>query len=442
MALGFPSAFGQKRRQIRMAMVTRSFPRFNGRQIGAAAAVLAALLVALAALAQIGGDRGIAPVAATRDIRVSGILVDTRGDTQQEAREEGWKEAARLAWAKIGGPQLSDSQLSAMVSSIVIESEQLGPRRYIARLGVIFDRGRASGYLSGTGQVARSAPLLLIPVIVSAGTETVFERRNAWQRAWAEYQTGASRIDYVRPSGANGDSLLLTYGQAGRRSRLWWRTVLDQFGASDVLVAIARLEHAYPGGPVTGQFTARYGPDNIWLGEFTLRAAGPEQVPAMLTQAVERFDGLYARALDEGKLRPDPTLTLENPVLSAEVQALIEQGRAIAAREEAARAGELDGIALVPGAIPAPEASAATPPAAPNTFTVQFTTPDPASVDAMVGAVRATPGVRSAATSSLALGGTSVMRVTFTGDVAALAEALRARGLTVREAGGGLSISR
>lgn len=423
-----------------MRTLSPLFPMPSGKQLSVLAALAAALLVALAARAQIEGDRGIPPVAASRDIRVSGVMVDAKGDTPQEARENGWQEAARLAWAKIGGPKLSDGQLQSMVSAIVIESEQLGPRRYIAQLGVVFDRARATGYLGGEGEVARSAPLLLIPVTMTAGTQTVFERRNPWQRAWAEYQTGTSRIDYVRASGAGGDSLLITYGQAGRRSRLWWRNVLDQFGASDVLIAIARLDYAFPGGPVTGRFTARYGPDNSWLGEFTLRAASSEQVPAMLTQAVQRFDAIYTRALEAGQLRPDPTLDLETPVLPAEVQALIEQGRAIAAREESARAREQGVATPRPGETGAP-APAATP-AAIATVTVEFATPDPASVDAVVGAVRATPGVRGAATSSLALGGTSIMRVTFAGSTAELAEALRTRGFTVREAGGGLSIGR
>lgn len=422
-----------------MATLSRPIFRLTGRQVVVLAAMAFVLLVGLAAWAQIEGDRGIPPVAASRDIRVSGIAVDAKGDSPQEARENGWKEAARLAWAKIGGPKLSDGQLGAMVSSIVIESEQLGPRRYIARLGVVFDRGRASGYLGGEGQVARSAPLLLIPVTVTAGTETVFERRNPWQRAWAEYQTGASRIDYVRASGAGGDSLLINYGQTGRRSRLWWRNVLDQFGASDVLIAIARLDYAYPGGPVTGRFTARYGPDNSWLGEFTLRAPSSAQLPAMLEQAVQRFDAIYTAALDAGQLRPDPTLDLETPVLPPEVQALIEQGRAIAAREEAARLGQSPATPQpAPSSAPVPGFNSATV----IGVTIQFASPDPASVDATVGAVRATAGVRGANTSSVALGGTSVMRVAFAGTAAELADALRARGFTVREGGGGLSISR
>jgi hypothetical protein len=51
-------------------------------------------------------------------------------------------------------------------------------------------------------------------------------------------------------------------------------------------------------------------------------------------------------------------------------------------------------------------------------------------------------GVRGAVTSSLAIGGTSVMTVSFGGTIVQLAAALKARGFTVRQAGSALSISR
>ena len=423
-----------------MATLLRSSQALTRTQLSLLVAAGVSLLLALAAWAQVAGDRGIPPVAASRDIRISGVAVDTRGDSPQEAREAGYQEAARLAWERLKGPKLSDSQLSGMVSAIVVEHEQLGPRRYIARLGVVFDRSRASSYLGGEGQVARSAPLLLIPIMITAGSQTVFERRNPWQRAWAEYQTGTSRIDYVRPSGAGGDSLLVTFGQSGRRSRLWWRNILDQFGASDVVIAIARLEFAYPGGPITGRFTARYGPDSTWLAEFKLRATNPAQLPSMLEQAVNRFDAIYTQALDAGRLRPDPTLDLATPVLPPEVQALIEQGRAIAAREAASRPGEP--VVGTPQPRPSQEPAPGFNPGTVIGVTIQFASPDAATVDATVGAVRGVAGVRGTTTSSLALGGTSILRVAYAGTADELAAALRARGFTVREGGGGLSISR
>ena len=59
------------------------------------ASVLAALALLGAALAfavaQVAGDRGIAPVASSADIAVSGIKVDTRGASASEAREKAWR---------------------------------------------------------------------------------------------------------------------------------------------------------------------------------------------------------------------------------------------------------------------------------------------------------------------------------------------------------------
>ncbi len=56
--------------------------------------------------------------------------------------------------------------------------------------------------------------------------------------------------------------------------------------------------------------------------------------------------------------------------------------------------------------------------------------------------MRGAAGVQSANTSSVAIGGTSVMRVTYKGDMEGLKAALAARGWRVQEGGGALRISR
>ncbi|MBO9499410.1 MAG: heavy-metal-associated domain-containing protein [Novosphingobium sp.] len=393
--------------------------------------------------AQVEGDRGIAAVASTTDISIGGIDVNVTGKDSEDARENGWQLAQRLGWEKLGGPKISDSQLSSMVSAIVIEHEQIGPRRYIARLGVVFDRTRAGAMLGAGGPQAHSAPMLTIPVLKSGGTYTVYEVRNAWQRAWAEYQAGASAIDYVRPSGAGSDSLLINYGQVGRRSRIWWRNVLDSFGAADVLVPIAELERQWPGGPVKGTFTARYGPDNTFLESFSLTAANEQQVPAMLTQAIQRFDQIYTGALGRGLLQPDPTLRADRLQLNPTVAALIAAERnAQSAEAAAAAAAATVGDETATEAPPTTAPSQAPPPVAAGSYVVQFNTPTAAAMDAALAAVRATPGVRAAGISSTAIGGVSVMRVTYSGDLSALAAALRARGWNVAQNAGGLGISK
>ncbi len=386
-------------------------------------------------IAQIEGDRGIAPVASTGDIQIDGIEINTTGKTPAEARRNGWREAAKQAWAKTGGPQLSDGQIEGLVSSIVVEREALGPRRYIARLGVIFDRTRTSQFIGGQGLAVgqRSQPLLTIPVLYSGGTAQVFEVRGPWQNAWAQFHAGASAADYVRPSGGGGDSLLLTAGQLTRRSRTWWRNILDQFGASDVIMPVARLERQWPGGPITGTFTARYGPDNRVLGSFVLTAQDSAGLASMLAQAVQKMDRIYSDAVVAGTLRINPTLSADPSGLSPAVAALIAAGEQVAAQQQAAAAA---GPAAVPTIAAAPAAEAL------STYTVQFASPDARAVDAAIGAVRAVPGVKAAATTSLAMGGTSVMRVTYAGGLDELAAALKARGWSVVAGNSALSIKR
>jgi hypothetical protein len=277
-------------------------------------------------VAQIEGPkRGIAPIASAGDFEVTGVSVNVVGDNAFDARQKGWEQAQRVAWAALWrkthnevGASLSDSTLDGITAAIVVEQEQIGPRRYVAKLGVLFDRARAGQLLGVSGVTRRSAPLMLLPITYSAGAPTVFEQRTSWQRSWAKFRTADSTIDYVRPSGAGGESLLLNAGQPERRSRIWWRTILDQFGAADVIIPIARIERQWPGGPVIGRFSARYGPDNRFLGAFTLRTTSEAGIPAMMDQAVLRMDQLFQSALNSGRLRADASLVLEPEVVEGE----------------------------------------------------------------------------------------------------------------------------
>lgn len=420
---------------------TGKFPFLKGpllKGIACACALVLAVAGIARLVAQIEGDRGINPVATSHDIEISGIEVNVTGKTAEEARQAGWEMARRKAWEQAGGPKISDDQIESFVASIVVEREQIGPRRYIATLGVIFDRARAGQFLSAADGVAarHSAPMLTIPVLYSGGVAQVYEVRGPWQAAWAQYKAATSGIDYVRPSGSGGDSLLLTAGQTTRRSRAWWGNIVGQFEASDVLVPVARLERQWPGGPVRGTFTARYGPDSTSLGSFTLTANKEADLPVLLANAVKRIDAMYNEALARGDLKPDQTLRQQNeldPALAAIIAAAarLEAGNAPAASTTNTTATP----SATPSATPTPEAKI-------STITVQFASPDAKALDAVLSSVRSVPGVRGASTSSLAMGGTSVMRVTFAGSIDELRDALRARGWSVSAGGNALSIRR
>jgi hypothetical protein len=386
-------------------------------------AVAALLLIGAGVLyAQLeGSERGIPPIDSTANFEITGVDVDVAADTGEHARIEGWRRAQSIGWRMLWArthnrplseaPTLSDSVLNSIVSGIVIDNEQIGPNRYIARLGVLFDRARTGQILGVSGDIQRSAPMLVIPVMTTGSAAYSFEFRNAWQRAWAQYRTANSAIDYVRPSGAGIDPLVLNYAQAQRRGRGWWRMLLDQYGAADIVVPEVDLRRLYPGGPAVGIFTARYGPDNIFIGRFQLSARNSAEIPAMLNEGIRRLDLLYAQALQQGLLRPDPTLVIIQPPLPLPPPPPVE--------------------ANAPEEMGEPVSGVGT-----NSFSIQVSTPDAAAVQQAELSVSRANGVASAITTSLALGGTSLMRVTFSGDAAALQAALQAQGWQVQVVNG------
>ena len=268
-------------------------------------------------------ERGILPVDSSGTLEIGGIKVDVAGKDSYSARYAGWRIAQRegfkALWAKTNkrpvseAPNLSDSTLDGLVSSIVVEQEQIGPNRYIATLGVLFDRARAGELLGVPGQTRRSAPMLLIPVTISGGTVTSVELRNPWQRAWAQFRTSQSPIDYVRVSGMGVDPLLVNAAQARRPGRGWWRNILDLYGAANVLVAEVQLDRLYPGGPTKARFIGKFGPDGRTLGSFELTAKDSADLPRMMSEGVQRMDDLFAQALAAGIVRGDPDLIIQPP---------------------------------------------------------------------------------------------------------------------------------
>jgi hypothetical protein len=411
-ALGFPRLLRQKARVTRINALTTAL------------AGAALLLGGGAVLAQIeGGSRGAAPVDSGSAYEVSGVTVDAAGKTAEAARYAGWRLAQRKAWVQLstrlggGGGLVSDGTLDSLVSGIVVENEQIGPDRYIAKLGVLFDRTRAGSILGISTYADRSQPMLTIPIQYSGGVGQSFEQSTQWQQAWARYRTGNSSIDYVRPSGSGPDALLLNVGQTQRPGRGWWRTILDQYGASDVLMPVVKLYRQWPGGPVIGVFEARHGPDNDLIGSFTLRVGTSDGIAQLLDTGVKRIDDLYQQARRNGSLRVDYSLS-PPPAPEAAVIEDLPTDETADANTAVLTGGE--GISVI----------------------VQFDTPAATAVSSTEAALRAIPGVRSAATTSLALGGVSLMRVAYDGDPAALKTALEARGYQVFGSGQTIRIRR
>ncbi|MFL6721171.1 MAG: heavy-metal-associated domain-containing protein [Sphingomonas sp.] len=375
--------------------------------------LLAALGIAGALYAQLEtGERGILPLDSSNTLEIGGIHVDVGGSDAQGARFAGWRIAQRQGfkalWAKMHNapigeaPNLPDGTLDQIVSSITVEHEEIGPNRYIADLGVLFDRSRAAPFLGVEGgAIQRSMPMLLIPVVVTGGTATSVELRNAWQRAWAQFRTAQSPIDYVRVSGMGADPLLINAAQTRRPGRGWWRSLLEMYGASDILVAEVQLQRLYPGGPARARFIARHGPDNEIVGGFTLTAANSDAIQPMMEQGAQRIDQLFAQALAAGRLTRDSSLNLPPPPVLPE---LVTQRPAAAANLA-------------------------------NSFQVQVVGKSVIFYNFAMAHLRTLPGVVTATPQQINPGGTSYILVTYKGDISQLAAALGARGWIVETAG-------
>ncbi|QNM83609.1 heavy-metal-associated domain-containing protein [Sphingomonas sabuli] len=382
--------------------------------------IFLAAILALLGIVAAGGvyaqmeatERGIPPLDSSGTLEIGGLHVDVGGKTPQESRYAGWRVAQRLGFKKLWAkshklpesqaPNLSDATLDTIVSSIIVEREQIGPNRYIADLGILFDRARAGELLGIGGQTRRSQPMLLIPVTITGGSATSLELRNPWQRAWAQFRTSQSAIDYVRVSGQGVDPLLINAAQARRPGRGWWRNILDLYGAADILVAEVNVHRLYPGGPARARFIARHGPDGEIVGGFELTAPNSAAIPQMMERGVQQMDALFTTAYDAGALARDSSLNLPEPPpppLEEEVA------------EKKAKA-------------------------APTTYRIGVTAPNAATYNSAFAHLRAVPGVARVDQLNIALGDTSYFNVSYRGDVGRLVAILTSRGWGAEVSGG------
>ncbi len=345
----------------------------------------------------IGGGSGLV---------VGGIEVDVAGKSAIEARLNGWREAQREAWPALwsrmsglaaeSAPRLSDSALDSMVSAIEIEREQIGPTRYVARLAVIFDRGRASSYLGRFSNLVTSPPYLLLPVFQDAATRMAHEPDSPWLQAWARLRAGESPIDYIRIQPTPGDTILLNAWAAQRRHLFLWQALVDRYQVADVMIPELILERSWAGGPATGLLIVRFGPTGRELGR--VRISHPSgDIAALADRAVREADRIYVAELRAGKLLPDPELVN----LDGDMTGLEDSGPLIGGTDVAA----------------------------PLVLRVRVATPDDQALQFFQRSIAGTPGVSAVRVQSLALGGESMLDISTSLDTAALRLALDARGL-------------
>jgi hypothetical protein len=198
------------------------------------------------------------------------------------------------------------------------------------------------------------------------------------------------------------DPLLINAAQTRRPGRGWWRSLLEMYGASDVLIAEVQLQRLYPGGPARGRFIAKHGPDGEIIGGFTLTASNSDAIPAMMAQGAERIDALFGQALAAGRLNRDSSLDLPPPPVLPELPT---------------------------------QPKAAAPVSAFTQIQVQVTGKNVNIYNFAMAHLHTLAGVQSATPQQINPGGTSYILVSYKGSIAQLAAALSGRGWVAEAAG-------
>jgi hypothetical protein len=212
--------------------------------------VIVAMLSAI-----IGGLSGSAWAQAGPVYVINDVAVDETSESAAAARDvallNGQAAAFRRLIARIvprtrqGAVEDPDRDtLAALVSGIELEGEKTSPVRYLARLTVRFNPAGVRQYLKLRGiQFAetRSKPLVVLPTYRAQATLQLWDRGNAWLKAWASLPPDDSLISLVVPKGDTRDFATISPEQAlsGADDRI--RALADRYKADGSLLAAATL---------------------------------------------------------------------------------------------------------------------------------------------------------------------------------------------------------
>ncbi len=261
-------------------------------------AAAAALLACAAPAASGRAAASDAEVFLVRDVAVDATAANATA-ARERALARGHSVAFRRLIARIvpagrvaGVPRLDPAAIAPLVQSFEVGGEKTSRVRYLARLTFRFDRTALRRFLRAGGvpfAVARSRPVLVLPVLRSAGTYLLWDRPNPWREAWAGLPRAGELVPLVSPAGDLQDLRDISARQAvaGEPARL--RAIAGRYGAESVAVAVAS-ERRVGGAPEAIRVSvATFGADG---GKRTLAETHP--VDPAATEG-ERYRAAAAR---------------------------------------------------------------------------------------------------------------------------------------------------
>jgi hypothetical protein len=187
---------------------------------------------------------------------VRDVQVDTLAESSVKARNKAFLEAQVKAFAILSqrfgeAGQVKSPEpkiLAGMVQDFEVTNEQLSTKRYRGTYVFRFKAGAANRYfghgpVSGFSEETARGGTLILP-FYQDGTKTVLwdTAKNPWLKAWLDAKTGDS--SYIVPLGDVSDMMDIHDDQALTIGAAALKRIKSRYGASDVLVTVARLDRS------------------------------------------------------------------------------------------------------------------------------------------------------------------------------------------------------
>ncbi len=204
---------------------------------------------------------------------VRGISVDKSAPSAIEARNlavaEGQRRAFGVLYRKLTlksyypeMPEVTDDQLTAMITGFQVSNEKTSAGRYIANLSFEFRQELVLPILEANNipySESVSKPIIVLPIFEDQGSKNLWEEPNPWRDAWLDvFEGGAGpegsqqrKDDWAQkklmpviiPSGTLDDLKNISVDQAIYMDQQALTTLQDSYGAGATLVAYASLQN-------------------------------------------------------------------------------------------------------------------------------------------------------------------------------------------------------
>lgn len=153
-------------------------------------------------------------------------------------------------------PELSDRQVTELVSGIELSDEESSDVRYKADFTVHFSREKIYNFLSVLEipfAETLSNPVNILTVFEKDGVVMLWENNNIWRKAWQDYDTvnNLVPVNIIEPSLAN--RLAITPWQAQRGDKKQLRQFARQLGLQKLYVISAKYDSGAGAGTRQGR---------------------------------------------------------------------------------------------------------------------------------------------------------------------------------------------